>query len=208
VTGQGAKPGERGGALWIAELGAIAARELGVPVGIVAVPFPQLGGGRDLFAPVVKAGPLLAETPRPEPVDEHSLPIIGLWRVVHPTDLRMHCPRHPRLLDRSHPLSIRRLIVGGFLDGELGRRVCLKACIRDGYTAADRAAVATVFDPLESPIERREPGPETGGHSVVDALLRQRLRRIRRIAFGLMVICTNRAEIGQQLLNLRTLRVQ
>jgi hypothetical protein len=161
VTGQCAKPGERGGALWIAELRAIAARELGVPVGIVAVPFSN-----------------------------------SVERAIS------------GLLDRSQPLSIRRLSVGGFLDGELGRRVCLKACIRDGYTAADRAAVATVFDPLESPIERREPGPETGGHSVVDALLRQRLRRIRRIAFGLMVICTNRAEIGQQLLNLRTLRVQ
>jgi hypothetical protein len=120
----------------------------------------------------------------------------------------MHCPRHPGLLNWSQPLSIRRLIVGGLLDSQLGRRVCLKAFIRDGYTAADRPAVATVFDPLESPIEHREPVPQTGGHSIVDALLRQRLRRIRRIAFGLMVICTSRAEIGQQLLNLRTLRVQ
>ena len=38
VTGQLAKMGERGGTLWIAELGAIAAGELGVPVGIMAVP--------------------------------------------------------------------------------------------------------------------------------------------------------------------------
>ena len=37
VTGQLAKMGERG-TLWIAELGAIAAGELGVPVGIMAVP--------------------------------------------------------------------------------------------------------------------------------------------------------------------------
>jgi hypothetical protein len=172
VTGQRAKPGERGGALWIAELRAIAARELGLPVGIVPVPFSKLGGGRDLFAPVIEAGPLFAEPPRPQPVDEHSPPVIGLWRVVHPTDLRMLSPRHPALLDRSRPLSIRRLIVGGLLDSELGRRVCLKAFIRDGYTATDRVAVATVFDPLESPIERREPVPQTGGHSVVDALLR------------------------------------
>jgi hypothetical protein len=100
------------------------------------------------------------------------------------------------------------LTVGGLLDSELGRRVCLKAFIRDGYTAPDRAAVATVFDPLESPSERREPPPQTGGNSVVDALLRQRLRRIRRIAFGLMIIRTGRSEIGQQLLNLRTFRVQ
>jgi hypothetical protein len=100
------------------------------------------------------------------------------------------------------------LIVGGFLDSELGRRVCLEAFIRDEYAAADRAAVAAVVDPLESPIDRSEPVPQTGGHSVVDTLLRQRLGRIRRIAFGLMVIGTSRAEIRQQLLHLRTFGVQ
>jgi hypothetical protein len=100
------------------------------------------------------------------------------------------------------------LIVGGFLDGELSRRVCLQAFIRDGRTAADRATVAAVFDPLESPIERREPVPQAGGHGVVDALFSQWLRRIRRIAFGHMVSCPRRAEIGQQPLHLRTLRLQ
>jgi hypothetical protein len=38
--------------------------------------------------------------------------------------------------------------------------------------------------------------------------LGQWLRRIGRIAFGFMVICPVRAEIGQQLLHPRTLRVQ
>jgi hypothetical protein len=69
VTGQLAKTGERGGALWIAELGAIAADEIGVPVRIMAVPLSQLCGGRDLLAPVVEMSPFLAEPPRPEPID-------------------------------------------------------------------------------------------------------------------------------------------
>ena len=96
---------------------------------------------------------------------------------------------------------------GSLLDGELGRRVCLKAFVRNGRTAADRAAVSAVFDPLQSPVERRESVPQAGGHGVVDTLLCQWLRRISRIAFGLMVICPGLAEIGQQLLHLHTLRV-
>lgn len=97
---------------------------------------------------------------------------------------------------------------GSLLDGELGRRVCLKAFVRNGRTAADRAAVSAVFDPLQSPVERRESVPQAGGHGVVDALLCQWLRRIGRIALGVMVICPSRAEIAQQLLHLRTFRVQ
>jgi hypothetical protein len=60
--------GERGGALWIAELSTIAG-ELGVSVRIMALPHSQLCEGRDLPAPVVEASPLLAEPPRPEPID-------------------------------------------------------------------------------------------------------------------------------------------
>ena len=61
--------------------------------------------------------------------------------------------------------------MGGLLDGELGRRICLQASVRDGRAAADRATVATVFDPLEGPIEGREPFSQAGSHGVVDALL-------------------------------------
>ncbi len=43
--------------------------------------------------------------------------------------------------------------------GELSRRVCLKPFIRDGRTAADRATVAAVVNPLKSPIERGDPMP-------------------------------------------------
>jgi hypothetical protein len=94
LTGQHAKMGERRGALWIAELSAIAAREFGIPVGIMAVPLPQLGGGRDLLAPLVEADPLLAEPPRPEPVDQDPLPVLGLRRVVHPTKVHLRCLLH------------------------------------------------------------------------------------------------------------------
>jgi hypothetical protein len=100
------------------------------------------------------------------------------------------------------------LILGRLLDGELGRRVCLKALVRDRNTAADRPTVAAVFYPLECPIECREPVSQSGGHGVVDTLLCQRLSRIRRIALSLMIICPVCAELGEQLLHLRTLRVQ
>jgi len=104
-------------------------------------------------------------------------------------------------------LAVRRLTGGSLLDGELGRGICLKALVRDGQTATDRPAVTTIFDPLEGTIERREPIPQTGSHRVVDTLLRQWLRWIGRIAFGVMIICPSRADMGQQLLHMRTLRV-
>jgi hypothetical protein len=101
-----------------------------------------------------------------------------------------------------------RSIVGRLLNCELGGRICFKAFFRDGCTAADRASVATVFDPLEGAIKRSESVPQARGYSVVDTLLCQWRGRISRIAFGLMIIGTCCADIGQQLLYLRTLRVQ
>jgi hypothetical protein len=99
-------------------------------------------------------------------------------------------------------------LIGGFLDGEFCRRVCLKAFIRDGRAAADRTTVTAILDTLESSIERGEPVPQASGHGVVDALLRQWRRRISRVTFSLMVICPGAVEIGQQLLNPSTLGVQ
>jgi len=110
-------------------------------------------------------------------------------------------------LEVAGSLAVRRLTGGSLLDGELGRGICLKALVRDGQTATDRPAVTTIFDPLEGTIERREPIPQTGSHRVVDTLLRQGLRWIGRIAFGVMIICPSRADMGQQLLHMRTLRV-
>ena len=101
-----------------------------------------------------------------------------------------------------------RLIIGRLLNGELGRRICFKAFVRDGRTAADRATVAAVFHPQEGPIKRSESVPQARGHGVVDALLCEWGRWISRIAFGLMIIRACCAEIGQQLLYLRTLRIQ
>src|SRR6188472_2846699 len=85
---------ERGGPLWIAKLGTIAATELGVPVRIMAVPLAQLVGGRDLLAPVIEPSALFAESPRPQSVDKHALPVFGFWRLVHPTNLHLRCLRH------------------------------------------------------------------------------------------------------------------
>jgi hypothetical protein len=98
-------------------------------------------------------------------------------------------------------------IGGSLLDAELRRRVCLKALVSDWRAATDGATVRAVFDPLASTIERRESVPQASGHGIVDPLLRQWLRGIRRIALGLMIICSIHAEIGEQLLHPRTLRV-
>src|SRR5690349_21261947 len=67
------------------EFGAVSTDELVVATGVVSVPLPQLGRGRDLLAPLVETGPLLAEPTRPQPVDEHALTVVGLCDVVHPT---------------------------------------------------------------------------------------------------------------------------
>jgi hypothetical protein len=101
-----------------------------------------------------------------------------------------------------------RSIVRRLLNGELGRRICFQAFVRDGRTAADRATVAAVFDPLEGAIKRSESISQARGHRVVDALLCEWRRWICRIAFGLMIIRPGCTEIGQQLLYLRTLRIQ
>jgi hypothetical protein len=68
-------------------------------------------------------------------------------------------------------LPVRCLISGRLLHGELSRRVCLQAFVGDGSTAADRGIVASVFDPLEGPIERREPVPQAGSYRVVAVVL-------------------------------------
>jgi hypothetical protein len=101
-----------------------------------------------------------------------------------------------------------RLISGRLLDSEFGCRICFKAFIRNARTTAYRVTVAAVFDSLQSAIERREPVPQAGRHGVVDPLLSQWLRRISRIAFGLVIICPVHTEIGQQLLHSRSLGVQ
>jgi hypothetical protein len=53
----------RGGGLGV-ELGAVAAGELGEPVGVVAEPAPQLGAGRDVAQPAVVVGVGLRQAAR------------------------------------------------------------------------------------------------------------------------------------------------
>jgi hypothetical protein len=48
-----------------------------IAVEIMAVPLAQLVRPRDVLAPVVEVGLLFAEPPRPQPVDEHPLPVFG-----------------------------------------------------------------------------------------------------------------------------------
>jgi hypothetical protein len=133
-----------------------------------------------------------------------ALPTVIPLRDSHPR--RYHQPR--RRTPHELTPSIGRSIVRCLLNGELGSRICFKAFVRNRRTAADRATVATVFDPLEGPIKRSESISQARGHRVVDALLCEWRRWICRIAFGLMIIRPGCTEIGQQLLYLRTLRIQ
>jgi hypothetical protein len=133
-----------------------------------------------------------------------ALPTVIPVRNSHPR--RDHQSRR-RTLHELTP-SIGRLIVGRLLNRELCSRICFKAFVWDGRTAADRATVAAVFDPLEGTINRNESVAQARGYGVVDALLYQWRRWISRIAFGLVIIGACCAEIGQQLLYLRTLRIQ
>jgi hypothetical protein len=57
--------------LSVIEFGLIAPRRLVEPLSIVAVPPAQLRRRRDVFAPFIKTGALLAEPARPEPIDEY-----------------------------------------------------------------------------------------------------------------------------------------
>jgi hypothetical protein len=212
VTGQLAKVGQRGGPLGIAKLGARPASELGIPVEIMTVPLAQLVRRRDVLAQVVEVGPLFAE-PRGH---SRSTSTRGHSRSTSTrcpslasggSYTRRTCTFAALAIRFPDWLSLHRSIGGGLLDGELRRRVCLKALVRDWRAATDGAIVRAVFDPLASTIERRVSVPQASGHGIVDPLLRQWLRGIRRIALGLMIICPVHAEIGEQLLHLRTVRV-
>jgi hypothetical protein len=93
------------GTFRIVELGAIAASELIVPIGVVVVPMPQIGRRCDLLAPLVEMSPLFAEPARPEPVNEHALTVIRLWRIVDPPDLDATFMGHDRSPWRHHRLG-------------------------------------------------------------------------------------------------------
>ena len=55
----------------------VAAAEFGELGWVVAVPLAQLGGRRDVLGPQIQPGRVLADPPRPYPVDEHAGAIAG-----------------------------------------------------------------------------------------------------------------------------------
>jgi hypothetical protein len=71
----------------------------------------------------------------------------------------------------------RRDWMAGTTDGATVRAVC------DPLAST---TVRAVCDPLASTIDRRESVPQASGHGIVDPLLRQWLRGIKRIALGVM----------------------
>src|SRR5690606_28092543 len=72
------------------EFGQVALPEL-VPVRQVFVkPLAELVGRCELLEPFVQAGFFLGDAPRPQPVDQHPVPVIGRRRVVGSFDGDTH----------------------------------------------------------------------------------------------------------------------
>ena len=141
------------GVLRIVKLGAITARELGVPGGIVVVPLSQLVRRRNRLAPLVEAGSLLAKTSRPEPVDEDPVSVVGLCRLVHPTNPRVHCPRHQGYqLLIALPLERRR---------PPGRCSCC-TCVRSAFSN-DRARSSSIVLTSAASVGRHQRPTQTPG---------------------------------------------
>jgi hypothetical protein len=68
------------------ELIEVAAAEL-VELGrVVLVPLAQLGGRRDILGPLVQVGRVLAQAPRPDPVDEHPGAVLRRRGIVDAAD--------------------------------------------------------------------------------------------------------------------------
>jgi hypothetical protein len=68
--------------------------ELVEPFGLMCVPLAQLGGRRDLRNSPTDARVSLAETTRPQPVDQYSLTIVGSRILVHPRGLDVATGSH------------------------------------------------------------------------------------------------------------------
>jgi len=84
--GQRADPAELLALRGAGQLIQVAAAEL-VELGrVVPVPLAQLGGGRGVLGPLVQAGRVLAQAPRPDPVDEHAGAVGRRGRVVDAPD--------------------------------------------------------------------------------------------------------------------------
>jgi len=64
----------------------VTAAELAELGRVVPVPLAQLGGRRDVLGPLVQVGRVLAQAPRPDPVDEHAGAVGRRRRVVDAAD--------------------------------------------------------------------------------------------------------------------------
>jgi hypothetical protein len=53
---------------------------------VVPVPLAQLGGRRGVLGPVIEPGRVLAQAPRPDPVDEHAGAVLRRRRLVDAAD--------------------------------------------------------------------------------------------------------------------------
>jgi hypothetical protein len=60
----------------LSKLGAVATRELFVPLHVMAVPAPELGARCGFFEPFVQRGVGLGDTARPQPVHEHAVALV------------------------------------------------------------------------------------------------------------------------------------
>jgi hypothetical protein len=69
--GERAQPAERRALGTAGELGQVAPAELAELGRVVPVPLAQVGRWRDVPDPVIQPGRVLAQAPRPDPVDQH-----------------------------------------------------------------------------------------------------------------------------------------
>ena len=90
--------------------------------------------------------------------------------------------------------------------------VGVEALVGDGAAAADRTLVGAVVQPLQGPVDRRQPVAQVFGDRVGQALGGQRLRRIRDVrrlfVFGGPVLTALRFGVPEQGLHLGALGPQ
>src|SRR4051812_42779285 len=75
------------------ELGSIALGEDVELVRMVVEPDTQVGAGCNLLRPAVERRALFRHPARPEPVDQHAVPVVRRRLVVDPLDAKRHAPQ-------------------------------------------------------------------------------------------------------------------
>src|SRR5690606_26210100 len=72
------------------KFGVVALVKTGPALRVVTKPFPQLGGGGQLLAPVVQGEVFLFDTPWPGAIHQHTVSVTRLDRVIDP--FTVNCP--------------------------------------------------------------------------------------------------------------------